>query len=127
MTSKRPKLYADANGKPCPYCANPMLLDDPARRPSRDHVVPRSRRKGKPLARGVPSVIMACYTCNHNKGSRLLGEWHAYLAGTRDPRAARVLAFMRARDAKAKPPREKAPQAQPTPEPSKEWRCPRWA
>ena len=51
-------------GKPCAYCSEPM------QKPSRDHVIPRSR--GYTLSN---NKIWCCEPCNRHKGARTLEEW----------------------------------------------------
>jgi hypothetical protein len=82
----RPVLLA-ALGLPCPYCGEPMQF--PERRPSRDHIEPRSR--GGTLAPDNRAIV--CQRCNTDKGSRSLGRWVYRLCRAGDPRARRIAAF----------------------------------
>lgn len=83
---RRPALLA-ALGSPCPYCGEPMNF--PARRPSHDHIEPRSR--GHHLTPDNTAIV--CQRCNTAKGSKSLARWHARLAQAGDPRAPRIAAF----------------------------------
>ena len=62
----------------------------PDRPPSRDHIKPRS--KGQALA---GNLALVCCRCNHDKGSRTLGQWLTRLSRAGDPCADHVEAFMR--------------------------------
>lgn len=78
-------------GTPCAYCAEPMTdIEGPnhpdARHPTHDHIDPRSRG-GSNWPR---NLLVACYRCNHEKGSMTLQEWHALLQSSGDDRARHV-------------------------------------
>jgi len=77
-------------GSPCPYCGQTMQIPD--RPPSRDHIKPRS--KGHALA---GNLALVCCRCNHDKGSRTLGQWLTRLSRAEDARAGHVIAFMHQR------------------------------
>jgi 5-methylcytosine-specific restriction endonuclease McrA len=87
------KSLLDAIGEPCSYCGEPMLPDE--RRPSRDHIRPRS--KGFTLADPANRAIV-CQPCNEDKGSRSLASFLFRLRRTGDPRAAIVEAYASAHD-----------------------------
>jgi 5-methylcytosine-specific restriction endonuclease McrA len=61
----------------------------PDRPPSRDHIKPRS--KGYSLD---GNRALVCQRCNHDKGSRTLGQWLTRLSRTGDARADHVAAFI---------------------------------
>jgi HNH endonuclease len=60
-----------AHGKPCPYCKRGMNLHSFNLRPTRDHVVPKSR--------GGRDTVICCNKCNGIKGDMLPHEWEAYM------------------------------------------------
>lgn len=71
----------------CPYCHRQMEMDPKSRcRRTKDHVIPQ--------ANGGKVVVWACWECNHDKGSKLLPEWHAQLAAAGDDRARHVAWFI---------------------------------
>jgi 5-methylcytosine-specific restriction endonuclease McrA len=72
-------------GKPCPYCGQEMQCDQPTKRPTLDHLRPKS--KGGNLH---GNCLVVCSRCNHHKGSMSLHAFAAYLERKRDPRADRV-------------------------------------
>lgn len=72
-------------GKACPYCTTPMTDFGPSG-VTRDHKWPRS--KGGTLSK--KNRIIACFTCNQDKGSMTLEVWHAVLVARLDPRARHV-------------------------------------
>jgi hypothetical protein len=59
----------------------------PDRPPSRDHIKPRS----KGTLEG--NRALACFPCNHDKGSLSLGQWLTRLSRAGDARAHHVAAF----------------------------------
>lgn len=95
----REEFWAKWDGCVCPYCQKPMQMENSWRRPTRDHVVPRSKKKGG-VEKGVPTIVIACYYCNQGKGNQTLGDWYAKLVDESDPRASHVLAFLEEREAK---------------------------
>lgn len=77
-----------AIGCPCPYCGRPM--DFCQRRPSRDHLTPRSRGgTNHPSNR-----IICCARCNSHKGDYTLNEWLARLRSYGDARTIHVATFL---------------------------------
>jgi hypothetical protein len=65
-----------AQGKPCPYCFIAMDLYGPGLRPTKDHVIPRSK--------GGRETIWCCYTCNQIKGDMMPDEWDWFRASFPD-------------------------------------------
>lgn len=57
---------------PCPYCKRRMDRDHFQLRPTRDHVIPRSRK-------GTVKIV-CCNKCNGIKGDMMPAEWDAYMA-----------------------------------------------
>jgi 5-methylcytosine-specific restriction endonuclease McrA len=80
------QLAAAVIGLPCPYCGQAMQIPRP---PSRDHIKPRS--KGYSLD---GNRALVCQRCNHDKGSRTLGQWLTRLMRDGDPRADHVATFL---------------------------------
>lgn len=68
---------------PCPYCGELMNVDSEKRYPTVDHILPR-RLKGQSWA---GNTLRACRQCNHDKGSRLISDWHRLLVLSEDDRA----------------------------------------
>jgi len=84
-------ILADAIGLPCPYCGFPMEHpQDGPRRPSRDHIRPRS----KGFALNPENQAIVCQPCNEDKGSRSLASFLFRLRRAADPRAPFVAAFL---------------------------------
>ena len=79
-------LVAERDGSQCNYCRRPLSEDaeDPDDRPTLDHVVPRSKR-GRNLLR---NLVLACRSCNCDKGNTDLAEWLATRHHPADPLAA---------------------------------------
>lgn len=69
-------------GKPCPYCNYAMAFGT-IRRPTREHIVPRS--KGGRL--NGANMLIVCSICNHNKSDMSLEQFAEWLRARRDPRA----------------------------------------
>ena len=64
------------HGKPCAYCKREMDAESDQMRPTRDHVVPKSRvPKHLPAGR----IAWACYVCNSIKADMTPAEWDAYM------------------------------------------------
>jgi len=86
---ERPPLLSLHDGKPCPYCGDPM---DPAkgRKPTRDHIKPKSR--GGSLAGGNRAVV--CERCNADKANKHLEGFLLRLLRSGDARAPIVAAFI---------------------------------
>ena len=61
-------------GRECAYCKRPFT---PARPPTLDHKVPRSR--AGEAANKDTNHTAACYSCNHDKGSMTHVEYMRYL------------------------------------------------
>ena len=61
------RMFADAEGKPCPYCGAYMNR----RTKTMDHMVPLN----KGGAHGIVNVIICCSTCNSSKRDRDFGDW----------------------------------------------------
>ena len=67
ITSVPAKPWAvEAYGSPCPYCGE--MMDPYVRRPSRDHIKPRSH--GHTLA--PSNRLIVCVPCNNDKGAMSL-------------------------------------------------------
>lgn len=62
------------DGSPCPYCSRTMKLNDLKLYPTFDHIIPRSRTRGK-YGRG----LLVCSECNFMKADRNLSEFIASL------------------------------------------------
>lgn len=75
-----------AIGKPCPYCRETMLQEQLGRRPSRDHILPRS--KGGVLRK---NKLICCEACNRDKDDKTLWQWQRALKKRGDKRARFVL------------------------------------
>jgi 5-methylcytosine-specific restriction endonuclease McrA len=88
--------FQAANGRPCPYCAETMVIGDveSPHQPTRDHILPRSRGGSHKQNNG----LIVCRACNVAKDNRTLVEWHAQLVRYSDPRAMFVWAVIEARD-----------------------------
>jgi hypothetical protein len=85
------QILTNAIGSPCPYCGHPMQHPEQGlRRPSRDHIRPRS--KDHTLAAANRAVV--CEPCNVAKGSRSLVSFLFRLDRAQDPRAPFVAAFI---------------------------------
>lgn len=70
-------MYKVFDGSPCPYCKRTMDRTDPTGklRPTKDHVLPRS--KG---GRGLRAkVVICCSICNGIKGDMMPDIWDAYM------------------------------------------------
>jgi 5-methylcytosine-specific restriction endonuclease McrA len=67
------KLFAEAEGKPCPYCG--VTMD--RRTKSLDHIVPVS----KGGMHSAANVLICCLRCNTRKGSLEFQDWLARLEG----------------------------------------------
>ena len=80
-----PDELSEYNGRPCPYCGDQMLIGS-AKRPSRDHKLPRSR--GGTLTNG--NRLIVCAPCNNDKDDMTLEEFARYLSRRCDPRAGLV-------------------------------------
>ena len=78
------------NGQPCEYCGVTMDMHHPWRRPTRDHILPRSKGGTNVQSNLTPS----CAMCNETKGAMTIREFYEWLVETRDPRAERVGRFM---------------------------------
>lgn len=65
----------------CPYCQ--LAMSTRARRPTRDHIFPRSRG-GSNLD---SNILIVCSMCNGDKGDMTIGEWLGWLQWFSDPRA----------------------------------------
>lgn len=92
---KRPKAGvnwtpAALDGQPCEYCGVTMDITNPWRRPTRDHIVPRS----KGGTNRAENLTQSCNICNEAKADSRLTEFHRWLVENNDPRAARVERFM---------------------------------
>lgn len=75
----------------CPYCGQRLsLLSQYRGRPSKDHILPRSRFR-QPLG---GSTVSVCRRCNGDKGNLTLSEWVVRLLWKSDPRAIRVARFI---------------------------------
>lgn len=72
-----------AYGQKCPYCRLPMVGP---KRPSRDHVYPKSR--GGRLSGS--NKIIVCLPCNHDKDSMTLEQFYFWLKERGDVRARHV-------------------------------------
>lgn len=59
---------------PCPYCTRYMIEGDPKRRPSKEHVIPKSKAKGKHF-----NKIITCLECNQDKGDKTIENYLAIL------------------------------------------------
>jgi 5-methylcytosine-specific restriction endonuclease McrA len=82
----------EALAHPCPYCGRPMDLCQ--RRPSWDHLKPRSRGgSNHPNNRAI-----CCARCNSHKGNRTLKEWLARLRSYGDARTVHVAIFLLLRE-----------------------------
>lgn len=90
MAFKRRQRY---HGKPCPYCAEPMLIDQPRRFPTREHVLPR--KLGGTNLQG--NRLIVCATCNVQKGHKTLTEFLGWLLRRNDRRAIFIQAVIQAR------------------------------
>lgn len=69
--------------QPCEYCKREMRADVAPNHPlraTRDHYMPKSRRKGD----DETIIVMACYTCNHIKADRFPEQWDRFMK--RNPR-----------------------------------------
>jgi len=87
-----PDWTARANhNRPCPYCNVRMDMHDPAIRPTRDHIVPRSRGGRN----AIDNCMAVCWQCNQDKADALITEWHRYLVHNNDKRAIHVSDFIR--------------------------------
>lgn len=88
MSKRRLATYV---GRPCVYCDQVMMNHPghPARRPTRDHVRPKS--KG---GNSSSNVVIVCRRCNQDKGSIILVRWMLRLYAEADPRAPIVLNFI---------------------------------
>jgi hypothetical protein len=80
-------------GKICPYCHKIMTYAG-KRRPSRDHIMPKSR--GFNFSGGLNRTI-CCVKCNTSKGNHHPITWWSVLANGNDPRADFVFEFVRRR------------------------------
>jgi hypothetical protein len=77
MTKSRWVETRQQHGKPCAYCKREMDAESDQLRPTRDHVVPKSRvPKHLPAGR----IAWACYVCNAIKADKTPAEWDAYMA-----------------------------------------------
>jgi 5-methylcytosine-specific restriction endonuclease McrA len=70
------------NGKPCPYCGEPMVLGT-KKFPSNDHVHPK--RAGGTL--DSKNRLVVCGQCNNDKADMALHEFVTWLEKRGDPRA----------------------------------------
>lgn len=78
------------NGKRCAYCNEVMDVNNPARLPTRDHIVPRSQGG----INGASNYVGACRSCNEDKAAKRLDAWARELLATGDRRAAIVARFV---------------------------------
>lgn len=78
--------HEDAIGKACPYCGATMAETN-ARRPTRDHVLPRARGGASD---GPNNILIVCANCNCDKDDQTLGEFLLALAKVNDPRSYRI-------------------------------------
>lgn len=102
--AKRPKIRAKILGlsKECPYCGEEMIHGHGALKPTRDHVMPKS--KGYDLN---GNKIVCCSECNGLKSNRTLVEWLIALAKKTDAknmeRARRINLLIRQRHRAGRP------------------------
>lgn len=64
--------------QPCEYCKREMRCDvavDHPLRATRDHYMPKSRRRGDDAV----IIVMACFTCNQAKGDRFPEQWDRFM------------------------------------------------
>lgn len=66
-----PMKHRGLDGVPCHWCGEPMQNRDPHLRPTRDHVIPRSRGGG-----GRENIVFACFDCNQLKGDMPPEAWN---------------------------------------------------
>ena len=78
----------------CPYCSEVMDRTIHDRRPTRDHIFPKSRG-GRARHDGRRNIIIVCSRCNRDKADLTLEEFHVALVWALDPRAKHVLALIR--------------------------------
>lgn len=64
---------------PCPYCLETMVRGDMKAKPTRDHIMPKSRFK-----RPVGRTIIVCSECNFLKGNNTLEEFITELSYKND-------------------------------------------
>ncbi len=69
------------------------------RAPTRDHVVPRSKKTE--WNQIEPRIVVVCYLCNHHKGQYFIEEWLNLLRIRNDARAAYVEQFIAMRNRSA--------------------------
>lgn len=89
-----PENWLPWHGMPCPYCDQPMDVNDSALRPSVDHVWPRSKGGNNMMG----NLVRACWSCNQHKHYETLNQWLLRLRRQNDPRVPFVEAFMRSRE-----------------------------
>jgi 5-methylcytosine-specific restriction endonuclease McrA len=75
------RLFAEAEGKPCPYCGEYMSRATK----SLDHMVPL----GKGGVHGVVNLIVCCNRCNSAKRDREFADW---ISGLKEPYASMMAA-----------------------------------
>lgn len=61
------------DGSPCFWCGRAMDAAVPALRPTRDHVLAKSRGGGRGR-----NLVWACMACNRIKGDMSVAEWEAF-------------------------------------------------
>lgn len=84
---------AKYHGTECPYCGQTMMLGT-ARPPTRDHKIPRYRRREFVSLAPQSNIAIVCSPCNNNKGSKTLVEFAAWLVHRKDPRAPIVATYI---------------------------------
>lgn len=57
---------------PCAYCDEPMVLGDPIRHPTRDHIWPKAVRS---ISAGRVGKVWCCAKCNLEKGDMMPSDW----------------------------------------------------
>lgn len=85
------------NDTPCPYCGTKMHIESVTRRPTRDHIEPRSRGGSNTAA----NKAVVCTVCNADKGDRTIAQFYMALVQADDDRAGHVARFIRERAASA--------------------------
>jgi hypothetical protein len=104
-------------GKPCPFCDQPMSLDDKNRWPTRDHYP-------TPKSHGGRRTIVCCHLCNLLKGDMTKRQWREWRDATprwwemtrlERRRHHRELARARRAAIADAPPAQSAPAHRPTP------------
>lgn len=74
MANKHTKItrLSRALGQPCAYCWRSMTFTVPGRRPTRDHIHPKSQ--------GGRMTVWACESCNNMKGDMTQDQWSKFMA-----------------------------------------------